>query len=318
MNRLRVAFAGTPAFAVSPLRTILQSVHEVPFVFTQPDRPSGRGQKLTPSPVKECALENNIRVFQPARLGDDEAALMRRENIDVMIVAAFGQIVPRSILDAPRLGCVNIHASILPRWRGASPIVQSILSGDRDSGVSLMLMDEGLDTGSVFMTKKVPVGQMTQGMLENALSHAGSVCLKEALANLEASLSNAQPQPLDGVTYAPKVMKAQAQVKWSQPGDAICCHVRAYNPAPMAFTFLDDLRCRIIAVQRFSDDVLASDKEVGSVLDVTPAGIVVACGHGCLLVEQIQLPGKAVVHVGKNPRLCRDLFLGKRFVFRAG
>ncbi|MEC8881958.1 MAG: methionyl-tRNA formyltransferase [Pseudomonadota bacterium] len=317
MNKLRVAFAGTPPFAVSPLKTILQSVHEVPLVFTQPDRPSGRGQKLTPSPVKECALENNIPVFQPDRLGDNDAMLMRRENIDVMIVAAFGQIVPRAILEAPRLGCVNIHASILPRWRGASPIVQSILSGDKDSGVSLMKMDEGLDTGSVFMTKKVPIGQMTQGMLENAISQAGSDCLKEALTDLEAWLSKAQPQPEDGITYAPKVKKAQAQVNWSQSGDVVCCHVRAYNPAPMAFTFLDDLRCRIIAVQHFSEDILTSPKQAGSVLDVTSAGILVACGQGGVLIEQIQLPGKAVLCVGEHLRLCRDLFLGKRFASKA-
>ena len=313
MTKLRVAFAGTPEFAVLPLDAILKSKHSVSMVFTQPDRPSGRGQNLVSSPVKKFALANQISVFQPPRLGERDAMMLKKEEVDLMVVASYGQIVPRSVLIAPRLGCINIHASLLPRWRGASPIVQSILSGDKETGVSLMKMDEGLDTGDVFFTRKTPVGEKTQGQLSSELSQLGADSVLEALDRIEFFLSKSKRQPLEGMTYAPKIKKQQALIDWNTSAEKVCCHVRAYNPAPMAFSFLEELRCRIISVSLCSEEMVDRPKQPGFVFDVSLHGMFVSCAQGAIVIDKIQLPGKPVFDVGLHLPMLANLFLGKCF-----
>lgn len=308
---LKVAFAGTPEFAVPSLEAILRLGFTVPFVFTQPDRPAGRGQKLVESPVKKSALRHGIAVFQPEKMGENEALLMQTEQIDVLVVVAFGQIVPSSILQAPRLGCLNVHASLLPRWRGASPIVQAILAGDLTTGVSLMKMDEGMDTGDVFKTHAVSVGLKTQGELHAELSETGAHCLSQVLPDLELWLSRAQVQSVEGVTYAPKIQKSHAQIDWTLTAHDVCRHVRAYNPAPMAFSFLGGLRCRIVSATPAID--YSGGFEPGAVVLVSKSGVVVSCGEGAIIIDRIQLPGCAVMNVRDHFNQCQDFFGGNHF-----
>jgi methionyl-tRNA formyltransferase len=296
---LRVVFAGTPAFAVPPLAA-LQAAYQVVGVLTQPDRPAGRGRHLAASPVKQAALAAGIPVAQPEKLRGDPVsleatlALLREWRPDVMVVVAYGLILPRTVLQLPRLGCLNIHASLLPRWRGAAPIQRAILAGDRETGVTIMQMDAGLDTGPMLLREAIPIARDdTGGSLHDGLAALGSRLIVDALARLEAGTLTAAPQPGEGVTYAAKIDKAEARLDWRKSSDALARVVRAFAPAPGAWFELPALapaapeRVRVLA-----GDITAETGAPGAVLD---EHLTIACGAGALRPTLVQRAGKAAM-----------------------
>ena len=297
---LRVAFAGTPQFAVPALAALLDSRHTVVGVLTQPDRPKGRGRQLTPSPVKAVARQHGLVVAQPQTLRDaaarqDLAALAP----DVMVVVAYGQILPREVLQLPRLGCLNIHASLLPRWRGAAPIQRAILAGDSLTGITIMQMDEGLDTGGLLASHTVPIGdRATSASLHAALAALGARCLIEVLESLATGSLAAQPQPATGATYAPKLAKSEAHLNWADPAAAISRQVRAFNPWPVAETRFAGEPLRIHDAYA-SPDAAPSGATPGTWLGLISGAdgqaLRVACGTGELHVTQLQRAGRRVV-----------------------
>jgi methionyl-tRNA formyltransferase len=244
---MRIAFAGTPGFALPPLRA-LASRHTIVGVLTQPDRPAGRGRALTASPVKLEAAAHGWPLAQPASLkSEEERAALRAWQPDVLVVVAYGLILPQAALDIPRHGCINVHASLLPRWRGAAPIQRAILAGDADSGVSIMRMEAGLDTGPVYAVRRVPIGErMTGGELHDALADEGAGALLEVLDAIEAGTAQAVPQPTAGVTYAAKIDKAEARIDWARSAIEIDRQVRAFNPWPIAETRFAGEQLRIL------------------------------------------------------------------------
>ena len=297
---LRVAFAGTPQFAVPALQAVLDSRHAVVGVLTQPDRPRGRGRQLTPSPVKQVAREHGLPVAQPSTLRDaavyhDLMALAP----DVMVVVAYGQILPRAVLQLPRLGCLNIHASLLPRWRGAAPIQRAILAGDASTGVTIMQMDEGLDTGPVLAMHPVPIGDRdTSASLHARLAALGAQALMEVLEALAGAGLVAQPQRTTGVSYARKIAKAEAHINWADPAVAISRQVRAFNPWPVAQTLFGGEPLRIhdaCAAAATAPVAAAPGTWLGLTSGAESAALRVACGTGELLVAQLQRPGRQVV-----------------------
>ena len=240
---MRVVFAGTPEFARSALQAIADAGFDIPLVLTQPDRPAGRGMKLQASPVKQCALAHGWPVAQPRSLRLDgkypEDAAAAREALlaarpDVMVVAAYGLILPQWVLDLPRLGCLNIHASLLPRWRGAAPIQRAIEAGDSHTGVTIMQMDAGLDTGDMLLAESLAIGQDTSAQLHDRLAAQGARLVVEALRAAEAGTLEPVPQPADGVNYAHKIEKAEARIDWTQPAEQIARRIRAFDPFPGA------------------------------------------------------------------------------------
>ena len=248
MSPLRVVFAGTPDFAASSLAAVLDSEHEVVAVYTQPDRPAGRGRKLTPSPVKQLAQEHGLPVVQPASLKDaDDQAELAALNADVMVVVAYGLLLPQAVLDTPRLGCINVHASLLPRWRGAAPIQRAIEAGDSVSGVTIMQMDAGLDTGAMLYEVRTPItSRTTGGDLHDRLAIQGANALIHVLDNLDNGSLEATPQPEEGVTYAAKLSKAEAELDFSQPAEQLARKIRAFNPWPVAWCTLGNDRLRLL------------------------------------------------------------------------
>lgn len=300
MRMLTVGFAGTPEFARHALKAILAAGYRVPVVMTQPDRPAGRGMKLTPSPVKQSALEAGIPVLQPQGLrldgkfaADALDAKTKLETIrpDVLVVAAYGLILPQWLLALPRLGCLNIHASLLPRWRGAAPIQRAIEAGDPHTGITIMQMDEGLDTGDMLMVESIDIGpDDTAAALHDRLSELGAGLVVRALDRLEAGGSIAVPQPADGVTYAAKLDKAEAALDLSMPAPVIARKVRAFNPAPGASLALPGLDGPV-KVWKASALSETSGRPPGSVLGVTSQGIDLACGEGVLRLLELQRPG---------------------------
>jgi methionyl-tRNA formyltransferase len=287
---LRIVFAGTPGFAVPCLRAAAEH-GEVVAVYTQPDRPSGRGRQLAASPVKAEALARGIAVFQPLNFKSAVARRQLRElKPDLMVVVAYGLVLPQSVLDIPRMGCWNVHASLLPRWRGAAPIQRAIEAGDSQSGVCLMQMEKGLDTGPVLLSLATPISDMdTGGTLHDRLSQLGAEVLADGLKLLRAGMRPlVVPQPDQGVTYAHKLDKAEARLDWSQPAAALANRVRAFNPWPVAEAELAGERLRIHDARAFA---LAHGRPPGTVLAATREGLDIACGEGALRLRLVQREG---------------------------
>lgn len=297
MRPLRVAFAGTPEFAAAALAVIHAAGYTVPLVLTQPDRPAGRGMKLTPSPVKQLALAHGLGVAQPqglkldGRYAEDAAAArveLEAAALDVMVVAAYGLILPRWVLTLPRLGCLNIHGSLLPRWRGAAPIHRAIEAGDGETGITIMQMDEGLDTGAMLSIGREPIRPGdTTGALHDRLAALGATMIVQALADAAAGRLTAVPQPDEGVTYAHKIAKTEAAIDWTLPAAVIERRVRAFDPFPGA-----SFDCGGEAVKlwqaKLRPDVQA---QPGRVVHADAARLTVACGDGGLDLLQLQRPG---------------------------
>ena len=282
---MKVIFAGTPEFAAQALDAILVAGHEVPLVLTQPDRPAGRGMALQPSPVKQRAVAAGIEVFQPLSLKDAEAqAKVAAIEADVMVVAAYGLILPQAVLDLPRFGCLNIHASLLPRWRGAAPIQRALLAGDAETGVCIMQMEAGLDTGPVLLSDAFPIGEDdTTASLHDKLAALGARLIVDALVRLPLP---AVPQPVEGVTYAHKIEKAEALIDWSRSAADLDRHLRAFNPFPGA-----QARFAGQTVKLWAARPVAGQGEIGTILSVDRERIVVACGDGALAISELQKAG---------------------------
>ncbi len=295
-QNLRTVFMGTPAFAVSTLRTVLTSGVNLVGVYTQPDRPKGRGNVLTPPPVKVLAQEHGIPVFQPFKLREPAAVEeLRRLAPDLVVVVAFGQILPKSVLEIPRHGCINVHASLLPKYRGASPINKAIMDGESVTGITTMLMDVGLDTGPMLVKKSIPIGEEeTAGELHDRLALLGAETMAETLDRLFAGTLAPQPQDDALSTYAPMLKKEDGRIDWSRPAREIHNQVRGLDPWPGAYTFLrgETLKIARTAVEN-------GEGAPGTVVAVGADGVRIACGQGVLRVGELQLPGKKRLAAGE-------------------
>ena len=287
---MKVIFAGTPDFAAAALKAVAAAGFDIPLVLTQPDRPKGRGMQLQASPVKQAALELGLRVEQPEKLrgNADALAMLQSVGADVMVVAAYGLILPQEVLDAPKHGCLNIHASLLPRWRGAAPIQRAIEAGDAETGVCIMQMDAGLDTGAVVSEHSYAIGATdTANEVHDALMEIGAAAVVADLQRLrrEGRL-NAVAQPETGVTYAQKLSKEEARINWNEPASLIERKIRAFNPVPAAWTEYQDKPLKI-----WRAATLPQNGRAGEVLACTSDGLVVACGEGAIKITELQPAG---------------------------
>jgi len=286
---MRVGFAGTPAFAEQALQAILDAGFNVVVALTQPDRPSGRGMQLTPSPVKQLALKHGIPVEQPVSLRNEEAqALVRSYNLDVLVVVAYGLILPQAVLDMPRYGCLNIHGSILPRWRGAAPIHRAIEAGDAETGVCIMQMDAGLDTGGVVDEARLAIEATdTTALLHDRLAALGAERIVAVLKKLAAGAALvAMPQPEAGVTYAHKLEKQESLLNLQASASELDRKIRAYNPFPGAVLHSGEQPIKI-----WGAHIVAAKGQPGTVLSSDDSGVVVACGEGAICLDVLQAPG---------------------------
>jgi len=305
---MRIVFAGTPEFAAQHLQALLDAGREVVAVYTQPDRPAGRGQKLMPSPVKQLALQHGIAVYQPQTLRDPAAqAELAALRPDLMVVVAYGLILPQVVLDTPRLGCINSHASLLPRWRGAAPIQRAIEAGDASSGVTVMQMEAGLDTGPMLLKVTTTItAEDTGGSLHDRLATLGSQAVVEAVTKLAAGELRGEVQDDSLATYAHKLNKDEARLDWSRPAVELERLVRAFNPWPICHSTLNGEALKIHAAQ-----LGEGQGTPGSVLAADKSGLTVACGEGALRLTRLQLPG------GK-PLSFADLYNSRREQFAPG
>jgi methionyl-tRNA formyltransferase len=294
---LRLGVAGTPEFAVPALQRLTQAGY-LCAVFTQPDRPAGRGQTLQQSPVKRCALELGIEVHQPASFKVPEAAsLLRSLQLDLLVVVAYGLILPAAVLQIPRLGCINIHASLLPRWRGAAPIQRALLAGDSSTGVTIMRMEAGLDTGPMLASRRTDITDLdSAGSLHDRLAAIGAELMVETLPGIASATVRETPQPGQGVTYAEKINKAEARIDWSLDAARIGRQVRAFNPWPVAETRYDGQQVRVWEAQLLEGQTQGT--QAGSVLSASEQGIDVACGQGILRILRLQLAGRKPLNAG--------------------
>jgi methionyl-tRNA formyltransferase len=294
---MRLVFAGTPEFAAVALRALLERGHDVVSVLTQPDRPSGRGLRESYSPVKQLALKRGIAVRQPVSLRDSTVQTDLSDlGADVWVVAAYGLLLPRAILELPRLGCLNIHASLLPRWRGAAPIQRAILAGDTETGISIMRMDEGLDTGPVYLRRAVPIrAHDTAGSLHDRLAEVGAGAICEVLDALAADALRAEAQASEGACYAPKLTREDAHIDWSQPAAQLERLLRALDPAPGAYTTHAG---SILKIWSGRTSAGRESAPPGTVLAAGPAGIEIQCGDGSLIVTVLQRAGSRRLEAG--------------------
>jgi methionyl-tRNA formyltransferase len=294
-NRPRIAFAGTPEFSVAALDALHAAGHRIVAVYTQPDRPAGRGRTLSASPVKRRALELGLHVEQPATLKSQESvAGLTSHGPDLLVVVAYGLILPQSILDVPRLGCLNIHASLLPRWRGAAPIQRAILAGDTRTGVTIMKMDAGLDTGPMLLVRSLEIGASeSAGSLHDRLAVLGAEAIVAAIDSWAAGSVVPVVQPPDGATYAAKIRKDEAVIDWSRPAGEIARQVRAFNPWPVAETRWQGQQLRIWEAEPWSGGPSAVSGAVpGTVVEAAGGRLAVAAGSGLLEVRRLQLAGR--------------------------
>jgi methionyl-tRNA formyltransferase len=288
MPRLRLAFMGTPDFAVPALRGILEAGHQVAAVYTQPPREAGRGQQPRPSSVQAAALDHAIPVRTPASLKDAmEQAAFAALGLDAAVVVAYGLLLPRPILAAPRLGCLNIHASLLPRWRGAAPIQRALMAGDAETGITIMQMDEGLDTGPILLQERVPIGREDDaGMVHDKLAAMGAALILRALDGIASGVLTARPQPAAGGTYAAKLTRGDERLDWRRSAVDLARQVRALSPRPGAWFAMNGDRLKVLAGEVMPKP---SEAEPGVVLDDR---LTIACGDQALRITRIQRPGR--------------------------
>jgi methionyl-tRNA formyltransferase len=305
---MRLVFAGTPEFAAEHLQALLGSAHQVIAVYTQPDRPAGRGQKLMPSPVKQLAQRHGIPVYQPQTLRNAQAqAELSALAPDLMVVVAYGLILPQAVLDIPRLGCINSHASLLPRWRGAAPIQRAIEAGDSTTGVTVMRMEAGLDTGPMLLKVTTPIGvDDTGGSLHDRLARLGPPAVLEAIEGLAAGTLEGETQDDTQATYAHKLNKHDARLDWARPAVELERRVRAFYPWPVCHSLLGNEAVKVLAAQ-----VVEGAGAPGEVMAASKGGLTVACGEGALCLTRLQLPG------GK-PLAFTDLYNSRREFFSPG
>jgi len=289
---LRLAFLGTPDFAVPVLGELLAQGHEIPCVYSQPARPKGRGLEAEPGPIHKFAATAGIEVRTPLSLKNEaEQQAFAALKLDAAIVVAYGLLLPKPVLDAPAFGCFNLHASLLPRWRGAAPIQRAVMAGDAQTGVMVMRMEEGLDTGPVLMAERVAIGRKTSGELAAELSRLGADLMARALAAIERGSIEAMPQAETGVTYAKKILKNEARIDWTKSASEIDCHIRGLAPAPGAFTEVKGERLKILYAEPVSGK--------GAPGEIIGDDLIVACGAGALRIRKLQRAGKGVMEVGE-------------------
>ncbi|MBL4819814.1 MAG: methionyl-tRNA formyltransferase [Gammaproteobacteria bacterium] len=312
MHPLKIIFAGTPSFAAEHLHAILDSSHRVVAVYTQPDRPSGRGKKRLPSPVKVVATKQGIPVKQPLSLKGESAQLEMTElDADLLVVVAYGLILPESILQVPRYGCINVHASLLPRWRGAAPIERAIIAGDKETGITIMQMDEGLDTGDMLLKRPVVIEKTdTRVSLQNKLVTKGTEALRTVLDDFFEFQSKAKSQDNALSTYASKVAKDEALISWDSEAMHICRQIRAGIGRNPAYSFIDKSRVRLL-------EGVVSSTELnglpGTIAGLGNNGMTIICGRGSITITKIQMPGKNPVRVQDMLNSSQSLFTtGKR------
>ena len=287
MIRLRLAFMGTPAFALPALAALLAAGHDIVRVYSQPLRKSGRGQRPEPSALARYAAEKDLPLATPARLGKEEAAEFALLALDAAVVAAYGLILPRAMLMSPRLGCLNIHASLLPRWRGAAPIARTILAGDKESGVTIMAMEEGLDTGPILLQERVALApETTAGELHDGLAELGARMIVEALGGLAAGRLTPTPQPEEGASYAPKIAKSETRLDWRRPAELLARQVRAFAPVPGAWCEILGARVRVLAAE------VAAGARAAAPGTIVDGRLTVATGAGSLRLLRLQREGR--------------------------
>jgi len=292
---LRIVFAGTPEFAAQHLQALLDSNdHEIVAVYTQPDRPAGRGKKLTPSPVKVLAKSQGLTIHQPLSLKDpDQQQILAQLKADIMVVVAYGLLLPPAILDTPKYGCINVHASLLPRWRGAAPIQRAIEAGDHESGITIMQMDVGLDTGDMLHTTRCTIDDHdTGGSLHDKLATIGPPALLVTLQKIAQGEAIAEKQDDTQSDYAPKISKQEALLDWKLSADILCQKIRAFNPFPVTYTTLNNERIRIWQAEPSMGCTDTKSNVPGTIIEAGASGIRVNTGEGGLLITELQLPGK--------------------------
>lgn len=307
---LRIIFAGTPVFAAHHLQALIDSEHEIVAVYTQPDRPAGRGKKLTPSPVKAIALENDLAVEQPLSLKDSDAqATLKSYQADVMVVVAYGLLLPQAVLDTPVYGCLNVHGSLLPRWRGAAPIQRAVEAGDTETGITIMQMDKGLDTGDMLLKVACEItATETSASLHDKLMQMGPAPLLDVLSKLQEKGLIPEKQDDTLACYAEKITKQEAEIQWHEPAEKIIKKIQAFNPFPVAYSFFNEARIKF-----YSAEILESNGQhsAGEIIFFNEKGLAVACGEQAIVISTLQLPNKKAM-------TCKELINGYSDYFSAG
>jgi len=295
---MKIAFMGTPEFAVTVLEGLLNTKHEVGLVATQPDKAKNRGKKIQYTPVKEKTLEHNIKVLQPEKVRGNEEFLEELKDYrpDIIVVVAYGQILPKEVLELPKYGCVNVHASLLPRLRGAAPIQRAIIEGDEETGVTIMQMSEGLDTGDMLAKESIKIGTMNYSMLHDALAEIGARLMVHTLDLIEEGKISPEPQDDSKSSYAEMVFKQEGKIDFTRQPEAVERLIRGFDPWPGAFCEYEDMVMKLWKAQPLCEN---TGKEPGTIIEVSARGIKIACGDGALLVSEIQIPGKKRVAVSE-------------------
>ncbi len=315
---LKVIFAGTPEFAAAHLKALIESNHQVCGVYTQPDRPAGRGRSITASPVKQLALENNLPVLQPHSLKTNEAEeRLAAFNADIMVVVAYGIILPQAILDIPPLGCINVHGSLLPRWRGAAPIQRAIEAGDKETGITIMQMDEGLDTGDILLVSKLTLNaDETSESLFGRLMDCGTRALIQTLDLIAQGKAEPKKQDNAKANYAKKLSKVESSIDWTQDAETIDRKIRAFTPWPGCIVSINGKKMKILAEPWLDEsfDQAKDSSKTGKIISADKQGLRVACGMGSLLITSLQMPGKKMTAMASLLNAYNDQFLpGQQF-----